>query len=117
VGFLLVLPVLMSLVISRPIMFGVHLGALLLTATRGAALCVVVGVLAYVLLVASGSIQATRKRMLWSIAAVAIGGVVWLSPLSAVLIVRLSDHSLRLMSMEMGIGAVQENPLLGSGFN
>ena len=117
VGFLLVLPVLMSLVGSRPIMFGIHLGALLLTATRGAVLCLVVGVLAYVLMVASGSIRPTRKRMLWSIAAVACGGVVWLSPVSAVLTGRLSDPSLRPMAMQMGISAVQENPLFGIGFN
>jgi O-antigen ligase len=117
VGFLLVLPVLMSLVGSRPIMFGIHLGALLLTATRGAVLCVIVGMIAYLLLVATGSIRASRKRLRWSVAAVAVGGLVWLSPLSAVLMGRLSDPSLRLMAMEMGISAVQDRPLLGSGFN
>ena len=117
VGFLLVLPVLMSLVGSRPIMFGVHLGALLLTATRGAVLCVVVGVVVYGLLVAFGRIQATRKHLLWGMAAAVVGAGVWLSPISDVLMGRLSDPSLRLMAMEMGISAVQENPVLGSGFN
>ena len=117
VGFLLVLPVLMSLVGSRPIMFGVHLGALLLTATRGAVLCVVVGVIVYGLLVASGRIQATRRRLLWGVAAAVVGFAVWLSPISDVLMGRLSDPSLRMMAMQMGISAVQENPVLGSGFN
>jgi len=96
-----------------PIMFGVHLGALLLTATRGAVLCLAVGLLAYLLILASGRIRSTGNRMRWSVAAVAVGCVVWLSPVSAVLMGRLSDPSLRLMAMEMGIRAVQENPVLG----
>ena len=117
VSFLLVLPVLMSLVASRPLMFGIHLGALLLTATRGAVLCVVVGVIVYALLVASGGIQATRRRLLWGVAAAVVGLGVWLSPVSDVLMGRLSDPSLRLTAMQMGISAIQENPVLGSGFN
>jgi O-antigen ligase len=107
----------MSLVASRPIMFGVQLGALLLTATRGAALCLVVGVLGHFLMVASGRIRPAGKRMRWGIAAVMVGWVVWLSPLSEVLMGRLSDASLRPMAMQMGISAVLENPLLGTGFN
>ena len=120
VSFLLVLPILMSLAGSRPIMFGVHLGALLLTATRGAVLCLAFGLLAYFLIVASGRIRSTVNRMRWSIAAVAVGCVVWLSPASAVLMGRLSSDSslsLRPMAMQMGIEAVQEHPLLGTGFN
>jgi len=120
VGFVLVLPILMSLIGSRPIMFGVHLGALLLTATRGAVLCLAVGLLGYLLIVASGRIRSTGNRMRWSFAAVAVGCVVWLSPASAVLMGRLSSESslsLRPMAMQMGIDAVRENPLLGTGFN
>jgi O-antigen ligase len=98
-------------------MFGTHLGALLLTATRGAVLCVVVGVIVYGLLVASGRIQATRKRLLWGVAAGVVGLGVWLSPISDVLMGRLSDPSLRLTAMQMGISAIEENPVLGSGFN
>jgi hypothetical protein len=118
VSFLLVLPILMSLVASRPIMFGIHLGALLLTATRGAAVCVVIGVLAYLLMMASRSIRSTRKLMFWNIAAVAaVGCVVWLSPVSAVLRDRMSTPSMRTTAIQMGISAFQENPLLGTGFD
>jgi O-antigen ligase len=117
VSFLLVLPILMSLVASRPILFGVHLGALLLTATRGAVVCLVIGLLAYFLVAATGRIRATGKRLGWSIAAVAVGCIVWLSPVSAVLMGRLSDTSLRESAMLMGIDAVRENPFLGTGFN
>ena len=107
----------MSLVESRPVMFGIHLGALLLTATRGAALCVVVGVLAYVVVLASGRVRKPGKRAVWGIVAVAVGCALWLSPVSSVLVGRLSDPSLRLMAIQMGIDAVSENPLVGTGFN
>lgn len=117
VGFLLVLPALMSLVASRPVMFGVHLGALLLTATRGAMLCLVVGVLGYLLIVAVGRHRPTRKRMLWSVAAAAVGFLILLSPVSDVLMSRLSNPSMRMMAIEMGIDAFQQNRLLGTGFN
>jgi O-antigen ligase len=117
VGFLLVLPALMSLVASRPLMFGIHLGALLLTATRGAMLCLVVGVLGYLLIVVAGSHRMTRKRMLWSVAAAGVGFAIWLTPVSAVLMGRLSNPSMRMMAIEMGIDAFQEHPLLGTGFN
>ena len=117
VGFLLVIPVLMSLIGARPVMFGIHLGALLLTATRGAVVCVGVGALAYFLMVASGTIRSNGKRVIWSLAALSVGCVVWLSPISAVLLGRLSEPSLRLTAMRMGIAAVQERPVLGSGFN
>jgi O-antigen ligase len=117
VSFLLVLPILISLVGSRPMMFGVHLGALLLTATRGAALCLVIGLIAYLLMAAAGRIRPTGTRMRWSVVAIAVGCVVWLSPVSAVLIGRLATPSLRPMAWQMGINAVQDNPLLGIGFN
>jgi O-antigen ligase len=119
VSFLLVLPIMMSLVGSRPIMFGVHLGALLLTGTRGAMLCLVIGVLGYFLIMASARIRPTGKRMRWSVSAVAVGCIVWLSPISSVLMGRLSSDSLSLrpLAIEMGISAVRKNPLLGTGFD
>jgi O-antigen ligase len=117
VGFLLVIPALMSLVAARPLMFGIHLGALFLTATRGAMLCLVVGALAYLLIVAAGIIRPTRKRTLWGLAALAVGSAVWLSPVSDVLMDRLTNPSMRGMAIQMGMSAFQENPLLGTGFN
>lgn len=118
VGFVLVFPILISLVAARPFTFAVHLGALLLTATRGAVLCLLVGVLMFLLMAAAGSFRANARRLRWSLVAIAAGGLVWLSPFSAVLNSRLSDPSvLRLQAMRMGIEVFRENPLLGTGFN
>ena len=117
VSFLLVLPALMSLVASRPLTFGIHLGALLLTATRGAMLCLLVGVVGYLLIVAAGSHRPTRKRILWSVAVAAVGFAIWLSPVTDVLMGRLSNPSMRTMAIQMGITAFQESPLLGTGFD
>ena len=56
--------------------------------------------------------------MLWSVAAAAaVALAIWLSPVSAVLMGRLSNPSMRMMAIEMGIDAFQEHPLLGTGFN
>ena len=117
VSFLLVLPALMSLVGSRPLKFGVHLGALLLTATRGAMLCLGVGVVGYLIVAAAGSHRATRKQMLWSVVAAAVGFALWMSPVSDVLRGRLTNPSMRMMAIQMGFDAFQEHPLLGTGFN
>jgi hypothetical protein len=122
VGFVLVLPVLTSLAASSPIMFGVHLGALLLTATRGAVLCLIVGVVAY-FLVAAGSRRRARRRLLGTAGVLIVGVIVSLSPLSAVLMGRLVSEpivfggSSRLTAIETGARVFLDNPVVGLGFN
>jgi len=122
VGFVLVLPVLMSLAASNPLMFGVHLGALLLTATRGAVLCLIVGIVAY-LLVAARSRARAGRRLAAAAGVLLVGVTVFLSPLSAVLMGRLvtepimSGASYRLTAIETGAQIFLENPVLGLGFN
>lgn len=122
VGFILVLPALTSLVASSPLMFGVHLGALFLTATRGAVLCLVVGVIAYLLVAASARVRAGR-RLAAAAGVLLVGVIVCLSPLSAVLTGRLRDEpvvsgiSYRLTAVETGARLFLDNPVLGLGFN
>jgi O-antigen ligase/polysaccharide polymerase Wzy-like membrane protein len=123
VSFVLVLPALTSLVAASPAMFGVYLGALLLTATRGAVLCLVVGVIAYFLAVATGRIRPDRRRLRWTVLAMLVGAAVWLTPLSATLMGRVweqpgdSGYSLRLAAITTGAGVFRDNPVLGLGFN
>lgn len=122
VGFVLVLPVLMSLAAANPVMFGVHLGALLLTATRGAVLCLIVGVVAY-LLVAASSRRRAGRRLVGTAGVLIVGVMVFLSPLSTVLMGRLVGEpmvfgvSYRLTAIETGTRVFLDNPVLGLGFN
>ena len=123
VGFVLVLPALMALAASRPVMFGVHVGALLLTATRGAVLCLAVGLVLHVVVLVTGQARPGRNRVLGGLAALAVAGVLWLTPLSNVVTDRLlqpwesTDYSLRLSAIETGTQVVLDHPLLGVGFN
>jgi O-antigen ligase len=122
VGFVLVLPVLTSLAASSPVMFGIHLGALFLTATRGAVLCLIVGVVGY-LLVAARSRGRARRRPFAVAGVLLVGVVVFLSPISAVVMGRLvnepivSGVSYRLTAIETGARVFLDNPVLGLGFN
>ena len=127
VGFILVIPALMSLVASRPIMFAFHVGAVLMTATRGAAVCLVFGVLAYLVMVAFGRIRRNRSRMNRGVTTAAmiaiVAGIVWFTPVSTALVGRMlesaqdSGYSLRLTAIETGIKVFRDNLLLGVGFN
>jgi O-antigen ligase len=123
VGFVLVLPVLMSLTASSPLMFAVHLGALLLTATRGAVLCLVVGVAGYFLVGTKTRAGARARRPLAVAGVLLVGVAVSLSPLSTVLMGRLvnepfvSGASYRLTAIETGARIFLDNPVLGVGFN
>ena len=122
VGFVLVLPVLTSLAASNPLMFGVHLGALLLTATRGAVLCLIVGVVAYLLVAASARGRGGR-RLVGALGVLIVGVIVFLSPLSSVLMGRLASEpvvfgvSYRMTAIETGAQVFLDNPVLGLGFN
>jgi O-antigen ligase len=122
VGFILVLSVLVSVVAARPVWFGVHLGALLLTATRGAFICLGIGLVAYVLALAFRRLQPTPRHLRWAAATAAVGLLLWLTPLSSVMANRFTDSSeagvtLRLTAFEAGGLVVRDNPLMGVGFN
>lgn len=123
VGFILVLPALMRLVAARPLMFSVHVGALLLTATRGAVLCLVLGVLAYCLMVALGRIRLDRKQIVRIAVTAAALCIVGLTPASSVLMGRMLEspleggYSYRLTAIETGATIFRDNLLLGVGFN
>jgi hypothetical protein len=122
VGFVLVLPILTSLAASSPLMFGIHLGALLLTATRGAVLCLTIGVVAYLLVAARARVRPGR-RPIAAVAVLLVGLTLFLSPLSSVLKGRLvtepivSGVSYRLTAIEAGAQILLEHPVLGLGFN
>ena len=122
VGFVLVLPALASLVAARPWMVGVYVGALLLTATRGAILCLLVGVIAYALMLASGRVR-VRSRLAGIAASILVAILVWASPISRVLMDRVSEgtgegsYSMRLLAMAAGVEVARENAAVGLGFN
>ena len=117
VGFVVVLPALISLVSGRFLLFGVHLGALFLTSTRGAIACLALGVVVYFMLILSGSVSSARRRLASAAAAVLIAVVIWVTPISAVLMGRLSSPTFRLQAIELGVEIVRQNPLVGVGFN
>jgi O-antigen ligase len=112
----------MSLAAAKPLHFGIHVGALLLTATRGAVVCLVVGVVLYLVAVPP-RVAPSRRRWLASAAALLVAAVVWASPLSAVLRNRLFEESLtsgpsfRLIAIETGTAVFRDNLVLGLGFN
>jgi O-antigen ligase len=122
VGFVLVLPILTALLASRPLMFGLHLGALFLTGTRGAFFCCLLGLGLYVVAVAMKRVPPVRGRVAW-MAAAAVGAAMWLSPAAAVLSTRLAEtasasgYALRLAAVETGTRVFRDHPFLGVGFN
>jgi hypothetical protein len=122
VSYILVLPVLTGLVAARPLMVGISLGALLLTATRGAALSLLVGVLVLGFVLASGRVR-LRTSLRWVAVSAIMAALILASPAASVLMSRAQEepadgaYSLRLVAIEAGIDVVRENPLLGVGFN
>jgi O-antigen ligase len=117
VSFVVVLPALTSLVARRPIRFGFHLSAVLLTGTRGALFCLLVGVAGYFLLrgrTDKGSIRG-HHRQLAALATVAT--LLWFSPISAGLKERFQSPSMRIDAIAAGIEVVRESPVFGVGFN
>ena len=113
VGFVVVLPALTSLVARRPLRFGFHLSAVLLTGTRGALLCLVVGVIGLFVLRAGTN----RGRWRQMAAVVIVGILLWFMPMSAALRERFLDPSMRQLSMGAGIAVVRNSPVIGVGFN
>jgi O-antigen ligase len=114
VGFVVVLPALMSLVAGRPFLFGFHSSAIVLTGTRGALVCLMIGVCAHLLLVARRR-RGRHLRQLMSI--LAIGALLWFTPVSAALKQRFLSPSMRAESIQAGINVVAKSPLVGFGFN
>jgi hypothetical protein len=113
VGFVVVLPALTSLVARRPLRFGFHLSAVLLTGTRGALLCLVVGVIGHFVLRVG-----TNRGRRWQLAAVVVVGILlWFMPMSAALRERFLQPSMRRQAMEAGIEVVRKSPVIGVGFN
>lgn len=117
VAFVLVLPALVSFVSGRLVLFAIHLGALFLTGTRGAAGCLVIGILVYFALVLTGRVSARKGRLASASAAVAVGFILWLTPVSTVLMERLLEPTFRTQAFGLGLQVVRENPFLGVGFN
>jgi hypothetical protein len=113
VGFVVVLPALTSLVARRPLRFGYHLSAVLFTGTRGALLCLLVGVIGNFAL--RSGISRGRKWQL--VAVVAVGILLWFLPMSAALRVRFFEPSMRQEAMETGLAVVRKSPVIGVGFN
>ncbi len=121
VAFIVILPALISLSASRPVGFGVHFGALLLTATRGAILSLAVGVVAYLFVVASSK---TRLRSItWGVISLCVAGLLAATPVSSVLIDRIvssptnESYSFRWTAAAAGLELLQEHPVLGVGVN
>lgn len=122
VSYILALPVLTNLVAGRPLRVGMSLGALLLTATRGAALSLLVSVLVLAFVLASGRLR-LRPRRSWIAASAIVAALVLASPAASVLMTRAQEeptdgaYSLRLVAIQAGIEVVRDHPLLGVGFN
>jgi O-antigen ligase len=113
VGFVVVLPALTSLLARRPVRFGFHLSAVLLTGTRGALLCLLVGVIG--LFVLRLGTNRSRRRQLAAV--VVVGILLWFMPMSAALRERFLQPSMRQQAFEAGIEVVRKSPLIGVGFN
>jgi hypothetical protein len=114
VAFVVLLPALTSLMARRPLMFGFHAAAMVLTGTRGALLCLAIGIAGY--LVVGG--RRRMKQHLWQIVAVTlVAGVVALTPVSAALRQRFLDPSMRADAAQASIAVIARSPIIGFGFN
>lgn len=114
VAFVVVLPALMSLVARRHLLFGFHSSAILLTGTRGALVCLVIGMVGHFLL----SAKRGHRRPLWHLASiVTIIGLFWFTPVSAALKERFLSPTMRMEAIQAGIDVVRKSPVIGFGFN
>ena len=119
VAFVLVLFVLTSVAHGAWLSTAVHAGALLLTATRGALVCLLVGLAVLNLLPGR---QRSRMRAVRSAAAAVVVGLLLLSPAGAVMVERLltddprSRYGGRLQAIETGLEVVRQHPVTGVGF-
>jgi O-antigen ligase len=109
-----VLPALTSLATRRPLLFGFHASAIVLTGTRGALVCLMVGIAGH--LVLGGRTGKPRHR--WQLVSIpVIAALLWLSPVSAALKERFLSPTMRTEAIQAGIEIVRKSPILGFGFN
>lgn len=114
VAFVVVLPALTSLATRRPLLFGFHASAIVLTGTRGALVCLMVGIAGH--LVLGGRTGKPRHR--WQLVSIpVIAALLWLSPVSAALKERFLSPTMRTEAIQAGIEIVRKSPILGFGFN
>lgn len=120
VAFVLVLPALISLASGRPLEFGFHLGALLLTGTRSGVICLAVGVFGHLLFVLfSPTRRSQLVRRPWRVvlATVTVGVAILFSPISSTLFARWLEPTLRPASIQLGLEILEKSPMTGVGFN
>ena len=121
VSFVVVLPALVALAESSPLGFAIHFGALLLTATRGALVALVIGVAAYLIVLAARRIRV--RSAAWTMASIAVVVLIMISPAASNITDRITAsptdeaYSFRWTAMMSGVSVVSEHPLLGVGFN
>jgi len=121
VSFIVILPALVALAEARPAAFAIHFGALLLTATRGALLALVAGVIAYLVMIAVR--RARGRGAAWGLVSIGVAVLIMASPAATNLRDRITtsptdqDYSFRWTAITTGLKLVAEHPLLGVGFN
>lgn len=122
VGFILILFVVRSLAHRNWPLFGVHLGALFLTATRGAFIALGIALVLMFALRAS-RLGKVRKRSFSALVVAGAIGLVLLIELGGFLVERFATpeeilHGVtsRLASMKLGLMVFDDNPILGVGF-
>lgn len=126
VGFAIAVLAIRNLALGRWLAVAFDLGAIVLTATRGAMLVAVTGalILAFLRMRAEERRGAVRRRAILALAWVIVAGAVILeSPLGRTALQRASDRDwlreglqARKDVMSMGIDVVADHPFLGVGF-
>lgn len=127
VGFVIVLFALLALTQGQWLRMAVHVGAIVLTGTRGAMISLAIGMLWvvwYVLFLRQRQVQRRRYRLIFAVllAAAAFGGFL-ASPFGATAADRLfsaeqrnATISDRLGPMRLGLQVFSDNPISGVGF-
>ncbi|HXD17277.1 MAG TPA: O-antigen ligase family protein [Vicinamibacterales bacterium] len=127
VSFVVILPALVALAEARPVAFAVHFGALLLTATRGALLALVAGIVVFLLVMVTRKLRASRQTRgrgaVWGLFSIGVAALIMASPVASNIRERITmaptneEYSFRWTAITAGVDLVAEHPLLGVGFN
>jgi len=127
VSFVIILPALVALAEARPAAFAIHFGALLLTATRGALLALVAGVVAFLVVMVARKMRGTRQTRgrgaAWGLFSIGVAALIMASPVATSIRDRITmsptnqEYSFRWTAITSGLNLVAEHPLLGVGFN
>lgn len=121
VSFIVILPAFVALAEAQPAAFAIHFGALLLTATRGALLALVAGVVAYLLMMLTRN--ARGRGAAWGLVSIGVAVLIMASPAASNIRDRITtspsdqEYSFRWTAITSGLTLVAEHPLLGVGFN